>query len=129
MVAAPDPKIRVLIAIVCLASTAAAGCPPWRGAPVITGRSGERLCAKHREPLQATIVYGPDPAICILIQSTKEAAKARACSMQLRSARCRFSMMVISAACSSETRRRMAGIFSLPASFDARQRRSPTTST
>jgi len=80
MVAAPDPKIRVLIAIVCLASTAAAGCPPWRGAPVITGRSGERLCAKHREPLQATIVYGPDPAICILIQSTKEAAKARACS-------------------------------------------------
>ena len=78
--AAPDPKIRVLIAIVCLASTAAAACPPWRGAPVITGQSGERLCAKHYEPLQATIVYGPDPAICILIQSTKEAAKARACS-------------------------------------------------
>ena len=79
--AAPDPKIRVLIAIVCLASTAAAAaCPPWRGAPVITGQSGERLCAKHREPLQATIVYGPDPAICILLQSIKEAAKARACS-------------------------------------------------
>ena len=78
--AAPDPKMRVLIAIVCLASTVAAACPPWQGAPVITGQSGERLCAKHREPLQATTVYGPDPAICILVQSTKEAAKARACS-------------------------------------------------
>jgi hypothetical protein len=44
------------------------------------GQSGERLCAKHHEPLLKTTVYGPDPAICILVQPTKKAAKARACS-------------------------------------------------
>jgi len=79
-VAALDGKIRVLILTVCLASAATASCPPWKGPPVIIGQSGERLCAKHHEPLQTTVVYGPDPGICILVQSTKEAAKARACS-------------------------------------------------
>ena len=37
--------------------------------------------------------------------------------------------MVISAACCSETRRTIAGIVVFPASFEARHRRSPSTST
>jgi hypothetical protein len=70
--------VGVLMLIVCLPAFAA--CPPWRGAPVIIGKSGEQLCARHHEPLQRTTVYGPDPAICILVQETKEAANARGCS-------------------------------------------------
>ena len=70
--------LGVLMLVVSLAATAA--CPPWRGAPVIIKPSGERLCGKHREPLRKTTIYGPDPAICILVQENKEAAKARACS-------------------------------------------------
>lgn len=72
--------IRPVVLMVAFASVATASCPPWRGARVTNGRSGERLCAKHHEPLKTTTVYGPDPSICILVQSTKEAAKARACS-------------------------------------------------
>jgi hypothetical protein len=48
--------------------------------------------------------------------------------MAFRSVRCRFSTMVISIACSSETWRRMAGMVGLPASAEARQRRSPAMS-
>ena len=70
--------IGVLVLAVSLAATAA--CPPWRGAPVIIKSSGESLCGKHHELLRKTTVYGPDPAICILVQENKEAAKARACS-------------------------------------------------
>src|SRR2546427_766743 len=42
-----------------------------------------------------------------------------------RSSRCRFSMRAISRAVESSKRSTIAGIVSLPASFDARQRRSP----
>jgi hypothetical protein len=70
--------VGIPMLMACLAASAA--CPPWRGAPVTIGQSGERLCAKHHEPLQKTTVYGPDPKICILVQETKEAANARACS-------------------------------------------------
>src|SRR6266550_2359677 len=42
-----------------------------------------------------------------------------------RSSRCRFSMSAISRAVESSKRSTIAGIVSLPASFDARQRRSP----
>ena len=71
--------ICVLVLIFCLTSAARAACPPWRGVPVTVGKSGERICAKHHELLQQTTVYGPDPAICILVQESKRAAKARAC--------------------------------------------------
>ena len=70
--------IGLLVLVLSLAATAA--CPPWRGALVIIKPSGERLCGKHHEPLRKTTVYGPDPAICILVQENKAAAKARACS-------------------------------------------------
>ena len=70
--------VSVLMLIVCHDATAV--CPPWRGARVTIGRSGEQLCAKHHEALQKATVYGPDPAICILVQETKEAAHARGCS-------------------------------------------------
>src|SRR5581483_11576267 len=60
---------------------------------------------------------------CVSPNSWLNRAKARACSMQFRSARCRFSMTVISAACSSDATRTMAGILSLPARREARQRR------
>ena len=51
-------------------------------------------------------------AICswVMWNSRESRSKARACSMGFRSARCRFSTMVISIACSSETWRRMAGM-------------------
>src|SRR6266850_3176914 len=42
-----------------------------------------------------------------------------------RSSRCRFSMSAISSAVASSNRSTIAGIVSLPASLDARQRRSP----
>src|SRR5438105_12798313 len=42
-----------------------------------------------------------------------------------RSSRCRFSMRAISSAVASSKRSTIAGIVSLPASFEARQRRSP----
>jgi len=54
------------------------------------------------------------------VELARERSKARACSMGLRSARWRFSTMVISMACSSETWRRMAGMVVLPASSEAR---------
>jgi hypothetical protein len=69
----------VSVLLVTFASTARAACPPWRGPAITVGPSGEQLCAKHHEALQKTTVYGPDPAICILVQQTKKAAKARAC--------------------------------------------------
>jgi hypothetical protein len=72
--------IRTFIFVFCFASTATAGCPPWKGDTVVSGRDGERLCAKHREALRKATVYGPDPAICILVQPTGEQTKARACS-------------------------------------------------
>lgn len=70
----------LLGALICFPSAASAGCPPWRGPAVTVGRSGERLCAKHHEPLLKATVFGPDPAICILVQPTNKVAKARACS-------------------------------------------------
>jgi hypothetical protein len=72
--------IRVALLLLCLTLTASAACPPWKGDPIVLGREGERLCGKHREPLRKTTVYGPDPAICILVQPTREETKARACS-------------------------------------------------
>jgi hypothetical protein len=72
--------IRVLLVIFCSASLATAGTPQWRGPAVTISSSGERLCAKHHVLLQATTVYGPDPAICILVQPTRKAEKARASS-------------------------------------------------
>jgi len=79
-------KRRVAIAtclsglLISFPSASRAGCPPWRGPAVTVGRSGERLCAKHHEPLLKATVFGPDPTICILVQPRKEVAKARACS-------------------------------------------------
>ena len=69
-------------------------------------------------------------AICswVMWNSRESRSKARACSIGFRSARCRFSTMVISIACSSETWRRIAGIVFLPANSEARQRRSPAIS-
>jgi hypothetical protein len=72
--------ICILVPLVCFASAARASCPPWRGPSVVIGPAGERVCAKHHERLQKTTVYGPDPAICILVQQTRKAAAARACS-------------------------------------------------
>jgi hypothetical protein len=72
--------ICFLVSLFSVASKAPAECPPWRGASVTVGRTAERLCAKHHEVLLRTTAYGPDPAICILVQCTKAAAKARACS-------------------------------------------------
>ena len=69
-------------------------------------------------------------AICswVMWNSRESRSKARACSIGFRSARCRFSTIVISIACSSETWRRMAGTVVLPAICEARQRRSPAMS-
>jgi hypothetical protein len=72
--------IRVLLVIFCSASLAAAATPRWRGPAVTISASGERLCVKHHAPLQTTTVYGPDPAICILVQPIPKAEKARASS-------------------------------------------------
>jgi hypothetical protein len=71
--------ICVLVSLVASAPIARSACPPWRGAAITVGSSGERICAKHHESLLKTTVYGPDPAICILVQQTKTMAKARAC--------------------------------------------------
>jgi hypothetical protein len=73
-------RIRVLLVIFCSASLATAGTPQWRGPAVTISSSGERLCAKHHVLLQPATVYGPDPAICILVQPTRKAEKARASS-------------------------------------------------
>ena len=71
--------LSVFVLLVVSASTAWAACPPWRGPTITVAPSGERLCAKHHELLLKTTVYGPDPAICILVQQTKTMARARAC--------------------------------------------------
>jgi hypothetical protein len=72
--------IWILVALICFPSASRAGCPPWRGPSITMGPSGERLCAKHHDALLKATVYGPDPAICILVQPTKEAGRLRACS-------------------------------------------------
>jgi hypothetical protein len=72
--------IRAVVLMLTFASVARASCLPWRGARVTVGHWGEQLCAKHHESLKTTTVYGPDPGICILVQFTKEAVRARACS-------------------------------------------------
>jgi hypothetical protein len=55
-------------------------CSPWKGPPVTVSRSGERLCAKHRERLETVTVYGPAGGVCILFQPDKRTVKARAAS-------------------------------------------------
>jgi hypothetical protein len=72
--------IRAVIFVASVAFAATASCPPWQGPGIVIGPAGERLCAKHREPLQVTTVYGPGDGVCVLVQPTKEMAKARACS-------------------------------------------------
>src|SRR5689334_1554415 len=55
-IANPSELMRVALLLLCLASTAAAACPPWKGDSVVFGSAGEPLCAKHREPLLKTTV-------------------------------------------------------------------------
>jgi hypothetical protein len=71
---------RTLLLFCAGAVAAAAACPPRHGARTTIGAAGEQLCAKHREPLQAVTVYGPGDGACVLVQQTKTARAARACS-------------------------------------------------
>lgn len=72
--------IRALFLAVFLAMPSVAECSPWRGAGVIIGRAGERLCAKHHQQLTTTTVYGPADGVCVLLQPNKRTAKVRAAS-------------------------------------------------
>lgn len=64
-----------LISIIGLAVTFAcateAGSPRSQGPPVVTGSSGEQLCAKHHQPLQGVTVFGPGGGVCVLVQPSK----------------------------------------------------------
>jgi hypothetical protein len=64
--------IGALLLILAFTGEAIAGSPPWHGAPVITDSSGEQLCAKHREPLQRTTVFGPGGGACVLVHPSKK---------------------------------------------------------
>ncbi|MEY2529325.1 MAG: hypothetical protein QOJ05_1415 [Verrucomicrobiota bacterium] len=68
-----------LLALVMLLPTTGI-CSSWKGPPVIIGRFGERLCAKHHQRLETTTVYGPGDGVCILFQPDKKMVKARAAS-------------------------------------------------
>jgi hypothetical protein len=64
--------IRVVLLLTAMASLASAGSRPWRGAPVIAGSSGEKICAKHHELLQRTTVFGLGGGVCVLVQPSKK---------------------------------------------------------
>jgi hypothetical protein len=67
--------LRIIVLTLMLACAASAGSPPWHGPPIITGKAGEQLCAKHREPLQRITIFGPAAGVCILFQPSKQAAR------------------------------------------------------
>jgi hypothetical protein len=63
--------ICILLLMLSFACAADAGSPRWQGPPVITGSSGEKVCAKHHQPLQLVTVFGPGNGICVLVQPSK----------------------------------------------------------
>lgn len=71
-------RALILVLVVVLPTTGRGS--PWKGPAVTVSRSGERLCAKHRERLETITVYGPGTAVCILFQPDKRTVKARAAS-------------------------------------------------
>lgn len=71
---------RALILVLVALLPATGRCSPWKGPPVTVSASGERLCAKHRERLESTTVYGPGSGVCVLFQPDKRTATARAAS-------------------------------------------------
>jgi hypothetical protein len=72
--------MRALILVLLVFLPTTGRCLPWKGPPVTVSRSGERLCAKHRERLETITVYGPGDGVCILFQPDKRTVKARAAS-------------------------------------------------
>jgi len=83
-------------------------------------RSRRRKLATSRDPCRCARPFAPGSC-----ETRAPAAQKPGCSIGFRSARCRFSTMVISIACSSDTWRRIAGMVVFPACCEARQRRSP----
>jgi hypothetical protein len=59
-----------LFCLLCVAGAANAA-PRWQGPSVITGHSGEQLCAKHHQPLERVTMFGPGDGICVLVQPSK----------------------------------------------------------
>jgi hypothetical protein len=72
--------MRALILVLLVFLPTTGRCAPWKGPPVTVSRSGERLCAKHRERLETITVYGPGSGVCVLLQPGKRMAKALAAS-------------------------------------------------
>ena len=64
-------RTLILFLTVSFACAVSAGSSRWQGPPVITGNSGEQLCAKHHLPLQRVTVFGPGDGICVLVQPSK----------------------------------------------------------
>jgi hypothetical protein len=60
--------LTCLLSFVCIAH---GGSPLRQGPAVITGNSGEQLCAKHHQPLQPTTMFGPGDGVCVLVQPSK----------------------------------------------------------
>lgn len=67
--------VRIALLTLSFACAAAAGSLTWQGPRIISGRSGEQLCAKHLQPLQRVTVFGPASGVCVLVQPSKGMAR------------------------------------------------------
>lgn len=67
-------RVVHLFALTCLlffTCAVRAGSSRWQGPAIITGHSGEQLCAKHHQPLERVTVFGPGDGVCVLVQPSK----------------------------------------------------------